>query len=57
VSVGSPKSFALDAIRRAICKRIVAIKCGEQEEMEEDHTGVEAREMAEIEDRIAFMGS
>jgi hypothetical protein len=47
----------LDAIRRAICKRIVPIKHGEQEEMEEDHTGVEAREMVVIEDRIGFMGS
>jgi hypothetical protein len=28
----------LNAIRRAICKRIVPIKHGEQEEMEEDHT-------------------
>jgi hypothetical protein len=47
----------LDAIRRAICKRIVPIKRGEQEEMEEDHKGVEARETVTTEDRIGFMGS
>jgi hypothetical protein len=57
VSAGSPKSFALNAIRRAICKRIVLTKRGEQEEMEEDHTRGEAREMVATEDRIDFMGS
>jgi hypothetical protein len=47
----------LDAIRRAICKRIVPVKRREQEEMEEDHIGVEAREMVATEDQIGFMGS
>jgi hypothetical protein len=47
----------LDAIRRATCKRIVPIKRGEQEEMEEDHTRVEVREMVAIKDRIGLMGS
>jgi hypothetical protein len=47
----------LDAIRRATCKRIVPIKRGEQEEMEEDHTRGEAQEMVATEDRIGFMGS
>jgi hypothetical protein len=34
---------------------IVPIKHGEQEGMEEDHTGVEVRETVVIEDQIGFM--
>jgi hypothetical protein len=45
----------LGATKRGIWSRIVHIKRGEQEGMEEDHTGVEALEMVVIEDRIGFM--